>query len=480
MPAGVGSVPAKGFLVVWLGSGDVRSSQAPFKLDCDGGTLCLSDRSGQLVTSVTYPPAMSRTAWARKTDGGDEWGWTADATPGASNHSAVFADTRLEAPVVSTGSQLFSGEVAFHVDIPEGATLMYTTDGSVPLAPSDEGSEGGEVSPWTDWIKNGDCEGDDASCLVSKHGNGSNTTTFVEGAGYQGSRGIRIQSKDNPAQVWDTQFFVYTPDHTWQAGETYRFSMKVRAERADRITPQSQRTPGSYIHWDMLGGSINVTTDWKEYTYEGVITDEQSGGGTMQTIAFHLNESRKTNVFYFDDIVWEAYNGGNDTGGAQRSNDGQFAVTRTTNYVFRLFRDGYLPSVPVTRSFIKRDKNITIPIVSIVGDDRYFNDPVWGIDVKGTNGIPGNGRDDAVNWNQPWDRPVNFTYISPTEGMLFSQDVNISVSGGWSRQDSPRSLKLKSGKVFDGQNHLDYAFFPQKHRLNHVHYVVAYFFSCNV
>ena len=462
MPAGVGSVPAKGFLVVWLGSGDVRSSQAPFKLDCDGGTLCLSDRSGQLVTSVTYPPAMSRTAWARKTDGGDEWGWTADATPGASNHSAVFADTRLEAPVVSTGSQLFSGEVAFHVDIPEGATLMYTTDGSVPLAPSDEGSEGGDVPSWIDWIKNGDCEGDDASCLVSKHGNGSNTTTFVEGAGYQGSRGIRIQSKDNPAQVWDTQFFVYTPDHTWQAGETYRFSMKVRAERADRITPQSQRTPGSYIHWDMLGGSINVTTDWKEYTYEGVITDEQSGGGTMQTIAFHLNESRKANVFYFDDIVWEAYNGGNDTGGAQRSNDGQFAVTRTTNYVFRLFRDGYLPSVPVTRSFIKRDKYLTIPIVSIVGDDRYFNDPVWGIDVKGTNGIPGNGRDDAVNWNQPWDRPVNFTYISPTEGMLFSQDVNISVSGGWSRQDSPRSLKLKSGKVFDGQNHLDYAFFPQK------------------
>ena len=97
-----------------------------------------------------------------------------------------------------------------------------------------------------------------------------------------------------------------------------------------------------------------------------------------------------------------------------------------------------------------------------MGDDRYFNDPVWGIDVKGTNGIPGNGRDDAVNWNQPWDRPVNFTFISPTEGMLLSQDVNISVSGGWSRQDSPRSFKLKSGKVFDGQNHLDYAFFPQK------------------
>ena len=120
MPGGVGTVPAKGFLVVWLGSGDVRSSQAPFKLDCDGGTLCLSDASGQLVTSVTYPPAMSRTAWARKTDGGDEWGWTADATPGASNATAAFADTRLEAPAVSAGSQLFSGEVAFMSISPKG------------------------------------------------------------------------------------------------------------------------------------------------------------------------------------------------------------------------------------------------------------------------------------------------------------------------------------------------------------------------
>ena len=46
--------------------------------------------------------------------------------------------------------------------------------------------------------------------------------------------------------------------------------------------------------------------------------------------------------------------------------------------------------------------------------------------------------------------------------MLFNQDVNISVSGGWSRMNSPRSMKLKSNKVFDGQNHLDYPFFPQK------------------
>ena len=465
MPDDVGTVAAKGFLVVWLGSDDIKGNQAPFKLDCDGGTICLSDQSGQLVTSVNYPQALSRTAWARTTDGGADWSWTADATPGATNTTAVFATKRLDAPVVSAGSQLLNEPLSFHVDIPEGATLMYSTDGTLPMTVSED-TPSEAASPWTNWVRNGDCEGNDASCLVSKEGNSSGTLTknIVEGAGYDGSRGIRIQSIDNPEHEWDTQFFIYTPEHIWNEGDRYHFSMKVRADRADKITPQSQRTPGNYIHWQMLDGSFNVSPEWKTYDYEGTITAEQAGDGAMQTIAFHLNESDKANVFYFDDIVWESYGDeGSTQGGCRRSKDGQFTVSHTTSYVFRLFKDGYLPSVPVSRSFILTSNQYTIPIVSIVGDERYFTDAMWGIDVKGENGIPGNADDDEPkNWNQPWDRPVNFSYISPTEGMLFNQDVNVSITGGWSRNINPRSMKLKSNKVFDGLNHLDYTFFPQK------------------
>ena len=91
MPSDVGSVPAKGFLVVWLGSDDIKSNQAPFKLDCDGGTIYLSDKNGQLVTSEVYPEAKSRTAYARTTDNGDSWGWTSTPTPGETNITAIFA-----------------------------------------------------------------------------------------------------------------------------------------------------------------------------------------------------------------------------------------------------------------------------------------------------------------------------------------------------------------------------------------------------
>ena len=70
MPTEMGSVPAHGYKVVWLGSNNIKSDQAPFHLNCDGGTIYLSDTEGNMVTSMTYPKAMSRTAYARTSDGG--------------------------------------------------------------------------------------------------------------------------------------------------------------------------------------------------------------------------------------------------------------------------------------------------------------------------------------------------------------------------------------------------------------------------
>lgn len=479
MPSDIGTIPAKGFLVVWLGSDDIKSNQAPFKLDCDGGTICLSDASKKLIVSQDYPKAMSRTAWARKVDGNGEWGWTANPTPEATNTTSVFATERLAAPVVNVGSKIFTNTLRITVEIPEGATLRYTTDGSVPTPPGadtqqgdDAGSESDEPT-WTNWITNGDCEGEDATCFVSYNGDeGVDVNRIEEGVGVNGSRGIKVHSINNATNEWDTQFFVYTPDHVWQAGEHYRFSMMVRADKPANVSPQSHVTPHDYIYWNILSGGFDVTETWKELSYDGVITSDQAGASGLQTIAFNLNNDKTLeNNYYFDNIVWESLDEStvnNNYVISVRNNPGEvsptgrFTVSNTTNYVFRLFKDGYLPSVPVTRSYIKKDNDYTIPIVSIVGDDKYYNDPMWGIDVDGVNGKPGNNRDYPVNWNMAWDRPVNFSFISPTDGMLFNQDVMTSVSGGWSRQDTPRSFKLKSNKVFDGQNHLDYAFFPQK------------------
>ena len=495
MPSDIGTVPAKGFKVIWLGSHSELETQAPFKLDCDGGIICLSDKSGALIASQNYDKAISHTAWARKTDGSGDWGWTSTPTPGESNATAVFANQRLAAPIVNVGSKLFTGSLNISVTIPEGARLAYTTNGSLPTDPKAIPTE----DPWTQQVKNGDCEGEDASCLVSKNGdNGKNENRITDGIGYNDSRGVTVHSIKNAKNDNTSQFFVYTPDHIWQTGEQYRFTMKVRADKAATIKAFAQKKPGEEIKtqsggwWgggsstpvSILNGTYNVTTEWTEISYQGVVTSAQAdeqrswggggwgwGGGnetvtySLQTIAFNLNISKTDdNNFYFDEISWESLPADYTEFPTKESLDGKFTISATTNYTFRLFQDGYLPSVPVTRSYIQTSNKYTLPIISIVGDEKFFTDPKIGLDCEGdgTNGKEGNGQNWPRNYNCDWDRPVNFSYMSPQGEMLFNQDVNISVSGGYTRSQNYRSFKLKSNKIFDGQNRLDYMFFPQK------------------
>lgn len=282
MPSDVGTVAANGFKVIWLGSNNIKPQQAPFSLDCDGGVILLSDKEGNLVAKESYPEALSRTSWARTTNGGEEWAWTARPTPNSSNNNSAFYSKRLEAPVVDTDSRTFTDSLVIKVDIPEGCTLHYTIGGGLPTS----------------------------SSPVSK--------------------------------------------------------------------------------------------------------------------------------------------------------TGRIKLRQSMDFRFRLYKDGYLPSVPVTRSYIKTSDKYTIPIISIVGDKRYFEDNYMGIAVNGTNGRPGNGSSEKRNWNMDWERPVNFSMILPDGTMAINQDVQISVSGGWTRASSTKAYKLKAGKEFDGQNDLPYPFFSQK------------------
>ena len=132
LPSSLGVLPAQGYQVVWFDSDDIAPQNAPFKLDVDGGTIFLSDEQGTIIAQQTYPAAMQRVSYARTTDGGETWGTTATPTPGASNAASRFASQQLDAPQVDQPSRLFDGTFTATVTIPAGATLRYTTDGSLP------------------------------------------------------------------------------------------------------------------------------------------------------------------------------------------------------------------------------------------------------------------------------------------------------------------------------------------------------------
>ncbi len=140
LPAKIGSVPAHGFFTLWFDHADTQkdvgehwlNTQVNMELDADGGTIYISDDQGNLLVSQDYPSAFMRASYARKTDGGDEWGWTSDPTPTLTNKLSTFATEQLDNPVVDQPGQLFTTPLNVTVTIPKGATLMYTTDGTTP------------------------------------------------------------------------------------------------------------------------------------------------------------------------------------------------------------------------------------------------------------------------------------------------------------------------------------------------------------
>lgn len=128
-------VKAGGFLTLWFGhKDDYCQQQIEYSLDSDGGDIILFDNNGRAISAVEYPASPARISWARTSDGGSEWGYTGNPTPGKTNSSSQFASDQIPAPEVSVESKLFTGSFSFIVNIPEGATLYYTENGSLPIS----------------------------------------------------------------------------------------------------------------------------------------------------------------------------------------------------------------------------------------------------------------------------------------------------------------------------------------------------------
>lgn len=170
-------------------------------------------------------------------------------------------------------------------------------------------SEAQSISWWTNLVSNSDVENNDVSSFFATEATvGPKAATIgAAGTGADGvGHAIVVKSGDNPANPWDTQFFVKVPKN-FEEGEKIRFSMKYRAEKPANAESQAHNEPGGYLHWAFVG-SPSFTTEWKEHVFTGAINGSQVGANT---IAFNLSVFGEANTYYFDDIVWEIEESGN-------------------------------------------------------------------------------------------------------------------------------------------------------------------------
>ena len=145
-----------------------------------------------------------------------------------------------------------------------------------------------------------------------------------------------------------------------------------------------------------------------------------------------------------------------------KTGNGNFTVSGTKIFRFRLYKDGMLPSPVVTRSYIRTSNDYNIPVVSIVTANDNLYSVEYGLWKRGPNGKPGYGQTDRCNWNRDWDRPVNIEVIGTDGRMIINQEADITPSGRYSRAWDPRPFKIKAKKKFGYGNYFAFTPFADK------------------
>lgn len=165
-------------------------------------------------------------------------------------------------------------------------------------------SEAPSEEIFTDCISNGEMKtgGDMSNFVVREAGKGDVAGTPIAG-GPDGKNCVVVHANANAATEWDTQFFIYTPNKIWSAGDKYKITFYYKASEKIGADTQCHGEPGAYKHYACLNPNPSFTTQWQKYEATDTIPAEGDG---MKAIAFNLNKGKKDHAidYYFADIHW--------------------------------------------------------------------------------------------------------------------------------------------------------------------------------
>ena len=136
----------------------------------------------------------------------------------------------------------------------------------------------------------------------------------------------------------------------------------------------------------------------------------------------------------------------------------QSQLSFNTNKIVRakLFCDGKLSPRSTTHSYLFHGRDITLPVISINTDNRYFNDSKIGIysDSKASDG--------KKNYEHNWRRPMNIEFfMKDMNASTLNQLIEARVCGGATRGAARKSMAIYANKRF-GEKRFNYEFFPDQ------------------
>ena len=132
----------------------------------------------------------------------------------------------------------------------------------------------------------------------------------------------------------------------------------------------------------------------------------------------------------------------------------EIPITKSTAIRAKLFCDGWLSPRSSVQSYIFHDRKLTIPIISLVTDDKYLNDSQIGIFKNNY----GHEKYQQVDWRRPLNLELFDTEGAPSQ---LNQLCETRITGAWSREASRKSMAIYAHKRF-GKKNMEYEFFPDQ------------------
>ena len=426
------SIPARGYLLVYAsGRGDTELD-ASFRLNPEGETVALADGDGRLLDKVDYGLLKADQSFSRT---GEGWTNALAPTPGLENTREGAA--ALDAQLASANEvRLFLNEAA----------ASARQQGSAKSA--------------NDWVElyNQSMKTVDLSGYgLSDDPDRPRKWQFPSGAKLEAGGYLRVFL--NGQDRFDLSKNAYAANFNLSlSGMETLVLAKPDGETLDRMPLTSQYGGVSYGRISGRDGffylgsatpaAVNSQTAYGGRA--GAVRFSAPGGFFSSPVTLTLEASEGETIRYTLDCT--------EPGESSPEYAGPIEISENTVVRARAFRDGFLPSLTATRSYLFGEGH-TLNVFSLVADPAGLFDPEKGLLVVGPKKLryPYKG----ANFWQNWERPAHVEYFSADGKTLLSQGAGLQLQGQYSRMRDQKAFKISARNAY-GEDRFSAPLFPNR------------------
>ncbi len=411
-------LPAGGYLAIYL-----TEAEMGFGLSSEGECVLLTDPTGNALDYVTFGPMQNDVAMARESN---QWVETFQPTPGEAN---VIMDKETYEQMVFEGNTagLYINEV-----VADNGTFDLNGNAYDYVELYNGTKKGIRL---TDYFLSDDILNPDKWSFPK----GSTLPAGAYAIVYMAGRDL-LSSKPNT--YYATFKLKKTNGAVFLSGRQGVVDHVSLGRQHGNIAYSRVPEKGAFSFFEMqTPKSRNQDAGFSNRAGDVVISP--AGGLYAAPVTVTLSAEKGSVIRYTLD-------GGTPTVNSPEYT-GQLEINANTVLRARAFEDGLLSSKVSSASFLY-GVDVSVPVVSLITDQKYLTDPGTGLFVKGFGSTP--------NYYQNWEYPIHVQYFDDGR-MLLNQLASFCVSGGLGLTRPQKTVSIFARGAL-GEDRFDFNPFPNR------------------